>query len=122
MFCHGILNMHETKYGVNPNETILKTGMIHDFERMCDVHEATEALVRFCIHAVAMYILLYKCIYTYNYTLFMCLWANEEAVKSQRQVHQQNIMLNNSSSILRTRDEEMRHAHNFMYDNNSNDE
>ena len=47
MLYDGILNMQETKYGVEPNETILKTGMIHGFEIMCDVHEATKALVHF---------------------------------------------------------------------------
>ena len=35
------------KYGVDPNETILKIGMIHGFEAMCDFHEATKALVHF---------------------------------------------------------------------------
>jgi hypothetical protein len=47
MLCHGILNMHETKYGVDPNETILKTGMIHGFESVCDIHKVTGALVHF---------------------------------------------------------------------------
>ena len=47
MFFHDILNMQEIKYGVEPNETILKIGMIHGFEAMCDVHEATKALVHF---------------------------------------------------------------------------
>jgi hypothetical protein len=71
MFYHGILNMQETKYGLEPNEIILKIGMIHGFKEMCDVHEATIDLVHFFIDAVIMYILLYKCIYTY-YTLFLC--------------------------------------------------
>ena len=65
--------MKETKYGVEPHETILKTYMIHGFEAMCDVYEAAKALVHFFIHAVVMYILLYKYIYIYNYTLFLCL-------------------------------------------------
>ena len=47
MFYHDILNMQETKYGVEPNESILKAGMIHGFEEMCDVHEAIVALVHF---------------------------------------------------------------------------
>ena len=47
MFCHGILNMQETKYEVEPNETILKTSMIHGFEEMCDAHEAIESLAHF---------------------------------------------------------------------------
>ena len=59
------------KYGVDPNESILSTGMKHDFEGMCDSHEATKDLVPFLNHVV-MYILPYKCIYTY-YTLFLCL-------------------------------------------------
>ena len=71
MLCHGVLNMQETKYGVEPNEIILKTNMIHGFETMCDVHEATKALVYFFIHVVVMHILLYKCMNTY-YTLFPC--------------------------------------------------
>jgi hypothetical protein len=71
MFFHGILSMQEAKYGVEPNETTLKTGMIHQFEAMYDVHDATKSLVHFFTHAVVMYILLYKCIYTYNYTLFL---------------------------------------------------
>ena len=45
--------------------------MRRGFEAMHDVHEATKALVHFEIHVV-MYIILYKCIYTY-YTLFLCL-------------------------------------------------
>ena len=40
LLCDGILNMQETKYGMEPNETILKTDMIHGFEAMCNVHEA----------------------------------------------------------------------------------
>ena len=47
MLCHGILNMFQTKYGVERNEFILKTCMIHGFEEMCDVHEATIDLVHF---------------------------------------------------------------------------
>ena len=39
--------MHETKYGVEPNEAILKIGMIHDFGAMCDAHEPIEALACF---------------------------------------------------------------------------
>ena len=31
MFCHGILDMQETKYGVDPNEIILSIGMISGF-------------------------------------------------------------------------------------------
>ena len=65
ILCHGILNMQEINYGVEPNEIILITDMIHGFQKMCDVHEAIVALVRFFIHAVVMYILLYKWIYTY---------------------------------------------------------
>jgi hypothetical protein len=56
---------------VEPNETILKTDMIHGFEAMCDIHETTKVLISFFIHAVVMYILLYKCIYTYNYFFSM---------------------------------------------------
>ena len=67
MLCHGILNskkqnniyinhiyalswnfkQQETKCGVEPNETILKTSMIHGLEAMCDVHEAIEYLICF---------------------------------------------------------------------------
>jgi hypothetical protein len=69
-----------------------------------------------------MYILLYKCVYNYNYTLFLCLWVEEEAIKSQREVHQQNIMSNNSSTISPTSDKEMRDACNTSNDSNSSDE
>ena len=41
MFCHGILNMQEPKYGVEQNEIILSTTMRRGFEEMCDVYEAT---------------------------------------------------------------------------------
>ena len=43
-------------------------------------------------------------------------------VQSQIQVHQQKIMLNNSSMISCTSDEEMRDACNTNNDNNSSDE
>lgn len=46
----------------------------------------------------------------------------EEEVESQRQVDQQNIMLNNSNTISPTSDEEMRHAHNANDDSSSSDE
>ena len=64
--------MQESKYGVEPNEIILETGIGRGFKEMCDVHEAKIVLVRFLIHVIVMYILLCKCIYTY-YTLFLCL-------------------------------------------------
>ena len=69
-----------------------------------------------------MHILLYKFIYTYNDTFFLCLQVEEEAVKFQRQVHQQNIMSYNSSMISPTSDEEMRDACNINNDSCSNDE
>ena len=47
MLCHGISNMQETKYGVDPDESILKTRMIHGFEEMCHVHEVIISLVHF---------------------------------------------------------------------------
>jgi hypothetical protein len=47
MICHGILNMYETKYGVDPNENILEIGMIHGFQQVYDVHETTIDLVCF---------------------------------------------------------------------------
>ena len=72
MFCHCVLNMQETNYEMDPNEIILKISMIYGFEEMYDIHEAILALVHFFIHSVVMYILLYKCLYTY-YTLFLCL-------------------------------------------------
>lgn len=43
-------------------------------------------------------------------------------IESQRQADQQNIMLNNSSIIFPTSDEEMRHARNANDDNSSNDQ
>ena len=45
--------------------------MKHDFERMCIVYEIGIAMVHFFIYTI-VYILLYKCRYTY-YTLFLCL-------------------------------------------------
>ena len=77
MLFYGILNMQQTKYGVDPkhDEMILITNMKHGFERMCKHHEAVEAFLCFIIHAV-MYILLYIYIYIYRYTyytLFLCL-------------------------------------------------
>ena len=47
MLCHSVLHMWGTKYEVEPDENILKNGMIHEFEEMCDVHEAIIVLVRF---------------------------------------------------------------------------
>jgi hypothetical protein len=35
VLCHGLLNMHETKYGMQSTEEILREGMKHGFERMC---------------------------------------------------------------------------------------
>ena len=84
MFSCVILNMQKEKHGVEPNEMILSIGMKHGFKTKCDVHEPIEALVYFCIHVV-MYILLYKCIYSY-YTLFLCLWLEEGVTKFERQV------------------------------------
>ena len=56
MICHGVLNMQETKYGVEPNEIILKTDMIHGFEAMCDVHETIKALAHcFCSCSIHVY-------------------------------------------------------------------
>ena len=40
-FKHAQNKVHEVK----SNETILKTGMIHGFDEMCDVHEETKDLV-----------------------------------------------------------------------------
>ena len=45
MLCHGVLNMQEKKNGLEPNEMILSIGIKHGFEAMCDVHEATKALL-----------------------------------------------------------------------------
>lgn len=42
--------------------------MVHGFERKCIVHETVTIMVHFFIYA-NMYILLYKCTYTY-YTFF----------------------------------------------------
>ena len=72
--------------------------------------------------AVVMSILLYKCVYTYNYTLFLCFQAQEEVAKSQREVHQQSIMSNNLNMISPTSDEEMRDARNTNNDSGSSDE
>ena len=56
-------------------------------------------------------------IYT-RYTLFICLQVEEELIESQRQVYEQKIMLNNTSTISLTIDEEMKHAHNSNNDIN----
>jgi hypothetical protein len=73
VLCHVVLNMQETKYGMQPTEEILREFMKHGFERMCIVYERLGAKVCFFIYAI-MYILLYiyKCRYTY-YNLFLCL-------------------------------------------------
>lgn len=47
MLCHGVLNMHKIKYGVDPTEEILRDDIQHSFERMCIVHEAMDAIVHF---------------------------------------------------------------------------
>jgi hypothetical protein len=39
MLCHGVLNMHETKYGEDSKEDILIIGMRRRFETMCMVYE-----------------------------------------------------------------------------------
>ena len=46
----------------------------------------------------------------------------EGAIESKREVEQQNIMLNKSSTILPTNDEEMSHACNSSDANSSSDE
>ena len=52
-------------------EVIIDEGIKDGFETMHIVREAMEPLVHFFVYAI-MYILLYKCRYTY-YTLFLCL-------------------------------------------------
>jgi hypothetical protein len=73
MLCHVVLNMQETKHGMQTSEEILREITKHGFERMCIVYERLGANVFFYIYAI-MYIQLYiyKCIYTY-YNLFLCL-------------------------------------------------
>jgi hypothetical protein len=44
-----------------------------------------------------------------------------EEVEQQRQVDQENIRLNNQSTISPTSDEEMRHAHILSVENSSSD-
>jgi hypothetical protein len=39
VFCHGILNMQETEYGVYPTKEILRYDMQHGFEIMCIFYE-----------------------------------------------------------------------------------
>ena len=68
-----------------------------------------------------MYILPYKFRYT-SYTLFLFLQRVEEEVECKKQVYQENIMLNNPSTILHTSDEEMRHAHSSNDDSYLSDE
>ena len=47
MLSHGILNMQETKYGVNPMEELSRDGMKYDFKIMCIIHEVVDAMVGF---------------------------------------------------------------------------
>jgi hypothetical protein len=58
VLCHVVLNMQETKYGMQPTKEILREFMKHGFERMCIVYERLGAKVCFFIYAI-MYILLY---------------------------------------------------------------
>ena len=71
MFCHGILNMQETKYGVKPTKEILGDGMQHAIEKCVLFMQHSLLWYVFFIYAI-MYTLLYKCRYTYH-TLFLCL-------------------------------------------------
>ena len=56
--CHGVLNMQETKYGMQPIEEILRKFMKHGFEIMYIFYERLDAKVCSFNHAI-MYILLY---------------------------------------------------------------
>ena len=55
MICHGILNIQETKYGVEPNEIILSTGKRRGFEATCVVHEATKDFIYSCSRILYCY-------------------------------------------------------------------
>jgi hypothetical protein len=44
---HGVLNMQETKYGMQPTKHSLRDGMKHGFERICIVYERLTAMVCF---------------------------------------------------------------------------
>jgi hypothetical protein len=74
VLCHVVLNLHETKYGMQPIEEILRELMKHGFERMCIAYERLGAKVCFLFIYGIMYILIYiyKSRYTY-YNLFLCL-------------------------------------------------
>ena len=72
MLCRGILNMQETKYGMQTLEEILREFMKHGFERMCVVYERLGAKVCFFYLRNHVYSTIYKCRYTY-YRLFLCL-------------------------------------------------
>jgi hypothetical protein len=61
VLCHGVLNMQETKYGMQPTKEILREGMKHGFKRMCIVYERLVAKVCFFIYVI-MYILLCVCV------------------------------------------------------------
>jgi len=84
--------------------------MWHGFEIMCIVYERLSSMVCFFIYAF-MYILLYKCRYTY-YTLFLCLYMENEDAEHKKQLDQETIRFNNQSTITPTTNEEMRHACN----------
>jgi hypothetical protein len=87
---------------------------------MCIVYETLVAMVHFFIYTI-MYILLYinvDIIITLHFYVFR--WNMKREHK--KRVDQENIRLNNQSTISPTSDEEMRHGYNSSDDNNSSDE
>jgi hypothetical protein len=62
---HGVLNMQETNYGVQPTNEILREGMKHEFERMCIFYERLDAKVCFFLFTqsyIYIYIYIYICL------------------------------------------------------------
>jgi hypothetical protein len=52
MLCHGVLNMHEIKYGMLPIEDNLRECMKHGFKRIRIVYEKLGANICFFIYAI----------------------------------------------------------------------
>ena len=98
MIWHGILNMQETKYGVDPTKEILEDGMKYGFERMCIIHGGTDAMVCF--------LFMQSCIKNYiNVDILTKLYfyvcrGKTPKTKSQNQEDQQNIILITKAQYL----------------------
>jgi hypothetical protein len=78
VLCHVVLNMYETKYGMQTIEHILREFMKHGFERMCIVYEILGAKVCIFIYTI-IYILLYIYIdILITIYFYVCRWKMKE--------------------------------------------